>query len=242
MNAAASKHLDLAKTYLAKGDEWYAKAADEIVAAKEADFSLTNQQIAERFGKHESTIRRIVAWRTSSAPAPTPDWERGSHATTAEIEAGTQRFLATAPMELVERLIDDLSPEQAAALATAALDRPGVVREIANDSDASAVFVRAEKEYLEESHDAHKRRTRKKSKGMADVAGVLAYVVGPVTKAGRLLKESLAAAREAGDLDDDVKEALEEEFTEIGTTLDWYRSYLASDGGSLDDELDKLLG
>jgi hypothetical protein len=74
MNKTAEKHLLKAEGYLAKGEEFYRKAAAEFIAAKEADHTLSNREIAERFGKHESWARKIVAWGTSSSGTATP-WE-----------------------------------------------------------------------------------------------------------------------------------------------------------------------
>jgi hypothetical protein len=124
MNQTAERHLAKAGGYLAKGDDFYGRAADEIIAAKEADFTLSNQEIAERFGKSEKWVRLLVTWRTSSEPDPPIDWRRGSHGTTAEIEQGAQKLLASAPLEQVERIIADLPPKRQTEIATAIVGRP----------------------------------------------------------------------------------------------------------------------
>ena len=98
----AEGHLAKAEGYLAKGDAWYAKAADEIIAAQKADTTLSNREIAARFDKGEKWVRSLVQWRTTSSPETPIDWGRGSHATAAEIQAGAEKLLKTAPLETVE--------------------------------------------------------------------------------------------------------------------------------------------
>src|SRR5215831_13192087 len=93
MNTKAEGHLAKAEGYLAKGDAWYAKAADEIIAAQTADTTLSNR---------EKWVRSLVQWRTTSSPETPIDWGRGSHATAAEIQAGAEKLLKTAPLETVE--------------------------------------------------------------------------------------------------------------------------------------------
>jgi hypothetical protein len=77
MNRKASKHLDKAVEYVAKGDEFYAKAADEILAAQKADSTLSNREIGERFDHSEAWVRELVRWRTSSTTSRTPYSETG---------------------------------------------------------------------------------------------------------------------------------------------------------------------
>lgn len=120
MNREAERHLDKAEGYLGKGDGWYAKAADEIIAARVADTTLGYREIGTRFGKSDKWARSLVTWRTSASPDTHVDWQRGSHATAAEIQAGARKLLAEAPMEQVERLVDALPKERQQAIAAAA--------------------------------------------------------------------------------------------------------------------------
>lgn len=63
----AKQHIERAKDYAAKGDEYYAKAADEIISAREADPTLGYREIGEAIGKSRDWCYKIVRWRTSVA-------------------------------------------------------------------------------------------------------------------------------------------------------------------------------
>jgi len=95
MNAAAERHLTKAEGFLAKGDGWYRKAGEEILAAMEADSTLSNREIGAVFGRSATWVREMVTFATTSLPdAKSPNWTRGTHATAAEIEAGVQKALS----------------------------------------------------------------------------------------------------------------------------------------------------
>jgi hypothetical protein len=125
MNQAAERHLTKAEGFLAKGEEFYRKAGEEIVAAQRADTTLSNREIGERFERSATWVRQIVTWVTTSQPgANAPiDWNRGSHATKKEIEEGARRLLNDAPLEQVERLVSELPRDRAAAIGAAAGNR-----------------------------------------------------------------------------------------------------------------------
>jgi hypothetical protein len=79
MNRQAEQHLAKAKDYLAKGEDFYRKAAEEISAAFTADPTLTQAQVGERFGKGQSWVSELLAWRKGNLARDTPfargDWE-----------------------------------------------------------------------------------------------------------------------------------------------------------------------
>jgi hypothetical protein len=56
-------HLAKAKEYLAKGEDYYRKAAEEIVAAQKDDPTLSNGAIGARLGKSDEWVRRRSALR-----------------------------------------------------------------------------------------------------------------------------------------------------------------------------------
>jgi hypothetical protein len=121
MNDAARRHLVKAGNFLAKGEEFYRKAGEEILAAQEADSTLTNGQIGSHFNRSATWVRNIVRWVTTSPPeanAPV-DWVRGSHATAAEIRAGTTKLLREAPLEQVEQMIAELPTDRRVAIQAA---------------------------------------------------------------------------------------------------------------------------
>lgn len=120
MTNEAQKHLDKAVKLIAKGDGFYSQAADEIIAAQKADPTLSNREIGEKFSRSKEWVRALVTWRTTGEPDGPMNWRRGSHATKKEIDKGVEKFLADAPMELVERLIDDLPEDRKLIVAAAA--------------------------------------------------------------------------------------------------------------------------
>jgi hypothetical protein len=65
MNDQAVIHLAKAKDYVAKGEEFYRKAAKEIAAAQEADPQLSKREIGEWFERGEDWVREIVRWGTN---------------------------------------------------------------------------------------------------------------------------------------------------------------------------------
>ena len=68
MNSKAARHLDKAEGYFKKGNEFWRKAAAEILAAQEADSTLTHKQIGERFGHDRRWVARILTWHAEGSP------------------------------------------------------------------------------------------------------------------------------------------------------------------------------
>ena len=117
MTNDAQKHLDKAARLLAKGDGFYAQAADEIIAAQQSDPTLGYREIAANFGRSKSWVEKVVAWRTSvpSSTQPTPYSGQSD-----EINARkTKQMLREAPMEQVERMLAELPKERQQAIAAA---------------------------------------------------------------------------------------------------------------------------
>jgi hypothetical protein len=117
MTNEAQKHLDKAVKLLAKGDGFYAQAADEIIAAQQADTTLSNKEIGGRFGKSEAWVRQLVTWRTTATTSPTPYASTGRPHQDA---TATRKVLREAPMEQVEQMIAELPKERQQAIAAAA--------------------------------------------------------------------------------------------------------------------------
>lgn len=115
MNRSAEQHLTKAKDYVARGEEFYRKAAEEIVAAQTADPTLGTREIGEWFGRSHTWVQDIVRWHTTgkstrggSEGAPTPYAEQ-------------QGAVAKRHARSVLR---DASPEEIAEL----LDEPEIIR------------------------------------------------------------------------------------------------------------------
>lgn len=109
-----SDHISRAREYIAKGEEFYAKAADEIVAWLAEDPTRTQRQAAAAIGRSQSWIRDIVRWRTSECDPtqqPTPFAgqyeERMDRAARTALKDPEQRkqVIASLPPEQIEQVI-----------------------------------------------------------------------------------------------------------------------------------------
>lgn len=109
-------HLALAKEYIAKGDDYYSRAAAEIVAAKEEYPELTWVEIGRRLGRDESWVRRLVESFRKSAAAPETEfkvnWQSGDYEKPAAkrvLSDPEQRkqVIAALPPEQIEAVIED---------------------------------------------------------------------------------------------------------------------------------------
>ena len=79
MNAAAERHLAKAEGYLTRGESFYHRAVEEIVAAQTADSTLSNREIGKRFDRSEAWVRKLVQWHTSGSTSISPYSEDGPH-------------------------------------------------------------------------------------------------------------------------------------------------------------------
>ena len=67
----AAQHLARAAKFASKGEEQYHKAAEEILAAKAADPTLSNRKIAEAVGRNHTWVGRLLKWYAAGSPAST---------------------------------------------------------------------------------------------------------------------------------------------------------------------------
>jgi transposase len=116
VNKSAEQHLAKAREYVARGEEFYRKAAEEIVAAMQDDPTLSSRQIAELLGRSKTWVNDLVRWDTSGREADTP---YGGHKQRNE-KSATQRMLRDATPEQVAEILD--TPEIRANVSKA-LDR-----------------------------------------------------------------------------------------------------------------------
>lgn len=119
MNTAAQRHLDKAAGYVAKGEGWYRKAAEEIIAAQQSDPALSNREIGKFFGKGDRWVRVLVRWSTtaSSDDAPLPY----SRSTDPTVEVRNAKLsLSKMSNEEVEKVIESLPNARKAVVARAA--------------------------------------------------------------------------------------------------------------------------
>lgn len=158
MNRQAEQHLAKAEKYLGKGEEFYRKAAQEIVAARDADDTLGFREIGARFDRSEKWVRDIVQWHTSAEGVPSP-WAGKEHADN-RATAHTKRILRDAPLEQVEQIISELPEDRQRAVAAAAGNE----------------YLKARQEYdeKEDSLTPAERKAREASKQAIASAGLKA--------------------------------------------------------------------
>lgn len=105
----SNTHIARAKDYIAKGEDYYRKAADEIVSARKADPAITFRQIANEVGKSAGWVSALVQWRTN-----VQDPEHGPFGGAEENQARYERQARTALTDPVRRrqAIAELPSEQ----------------------------------------------------------------------------------------------------------------------------------
>jgi hypothetical protein len=160
--------------------------------------------------------------------------------------AVARRVITQEPLEVIERIVGDLSVPEAAKLAQAALGKPGIADEMLKNPDQShAVGLVSAQVHQQMEERSKARRSRDRSaggiSGVAANVSFLVDVIGNLHKAKRSLAESYeeAATYILSDLE---TEAVEEGLAEIELIIDWYRSYLQSGDQSFEKELERLLG
>lgn len=120
MNREAERHIDKAVSHVERGETYYGKAADEIIAAQQADPTLSNREIGERMGRSRDWVRELVRWRTTDASSRHPSPYSGQ-ADSINLRK-TKQVLREAPLEQVEQIVESLPRERQQAIAAAAGD------------------------------------------------------------------------------------------------------------------------
>jgi len=118
LSRSAERHLEKAKEFVSKGDEYYREAGLEIRLARAQD--ATWAEISRFMGKGVNWVQDVANMPENRT---TPEWRRGSHATAKEIEAGAKKLLSKDPSKLLED--------------------PAVVAAIAESPEATATLMRA---------------------------------------------------------------------------------------------------
>jgi hypothetical protein len=104
VNKQAEAHLAKAKEYVAKGEQFYRMAAEQMRATKEA--GATWVEIADGLGRSESWVRDTVAWHETPANnrrGPTPF--AGKDAPGERNERATRQVLRDSSLEEIEKLV-----------------------------------------------------------------------------------------------------------------------------------------
>lgn len=219
-------HLAKAKEYIAKGEGYYRKAADEIIAAKQADSTLSNRAIGERIGKSRDWVRLLVQARTNGdevapfAKRPTDD------------SGAAKRVARERPEELADA-IESAPPEArrraVEAISNAAADDPETRASIAG---AGARASRAMQEDAEQ-------RERKRSPDLVNrseaynIASDLLSARYKVTRALERLGEI--------ELTDETRFIVTEQAKTLENAISWLLSFLETGDRSWQEQLEKLL-
>ena len=158
MNTSAEKHLAKAVEYAAKGEEYYRKTAEEILAAQAADPTLTQRQAGKVMGRSETWISEILSsFRRAEAPYS------GSAYAERKAVNHTKKILREAPLEQVEQMIAELSDERKQALRAAVGDR----------------YAQARHDYnTEQRHMTPAQREERRAAGEAMTRPVVAWSTG----------------------------------------------------------------
>lgn len=160
MNREAARHVDKAVGYIERGEGFYRKAAEEIVAAQKADPTLSNREIGEHFERSATWVRDLVRWiTTSQSTAPTP---YSGQADAVNLRK-TKQMLREAPMEQVEQIVSSLPKSRQLAIAAAAGDRYATARQEHDEREAR--LTPAERREREQAGERLTRPVRQAAAG-----------------------------------------------------------------------------
>lgn len=176
MNREAERHLTKAEGYLAKGEDWYRKAAEEIIAAQTADPTVSNREIGERFGRSATWVRELVRWSTTSPSSAQPTPYSGQ-ADAINLRK-TKQMLREAPLEQVEQIVGSLPKERQQAIAAA----------------AGHGYLQAQQERAERRNDDAPRDTRRQATAQAVTTFAALGITGHLEQATEELRELTADA------------------------------------------------
>lgn len=246
---SAVDHLARAREFLAIAEsenakrEAYRMAAIEVVAAIAE--GATQVLVATSTGKSQQYISKLIQWHDAGFETETP-WLMDKQATSRAALSHTKKTLRNAPLEQIERIVDDLPIAQRARIAQAALAVEGMSDEMLRNPDQSSAVTLVSAQIARQREERSKQN-KSRNRNAGGISGVAANVnfivdvIGNLNSAQRDLAESYreASSYELSDLE---KGAIEEGLAEIVLIIDWYRSYLESGNQSFEEELNNLLG
>lgn len=120
-------HLARARDYIAKGDDYHRKAAEEIVAAKEARPELTWVEIGRSLNRSESWVRRLVAARN--------DFLKTGEFQVSQDSGSNKRD------EVARKVLRNPEQRREVIESLTAEERTELVREVAASAPSTPVFV-----------------------------------------------------------------------------------------------------
>jgi transposase len=153
--ARAKEFLAIAESKDSKR-EAYIKAAEEIAAHK-TDSGESNERIAIRLDKSESTIDKILQWRKSGYEAETP-FLMDEGATTRAARSHAKTVLKNS--EQRTKVLDELPEEDQVEVAREILAKPKVQKAFAENRKASAELTEASGKVFERVERRERARHR----------------------------------------------------------------------------------
>lgn len=197
----ATVHLAKAKEYIGRGEDYYRRAAEEIVAAMKEDPTLGYRQIAKTLGKGTTWVGDIVRWHTNGRAhdgfQPTPF-------------AGKEEW-ETRKVREAQNLLRDANPEQLAELLGTQEVRVNLSKALDTHyaEESKTIAKREHEEEVarvggEEELEAAKRRRR-----IADVVSVLRGVITGLRFAAAEAK-ALGLDQDSCGAEEELRSSLEE--------------------------------
>jgi hypothetical protein len=119
LDVTENRHVAKARDYLGKGDGYYERAADEMIAAQ--DDGMSTRQLAAALGRSQQWIATVIKWgRDHSSSQPTPFGTAGKDASRRRSEV--KRAMREATPEQLHEIVAELPGETVAQLQTVAHD------------------------------------------------------------------------------------------------------------------------
>lgn len=156
MNSSAEQHLARAKEYVARGEEFYRKAAEEVLAARAEGASISDA--AKALDRSDRWVVSILSWAKTPANSTQGTALPFSEPQGAVAERHAKSVLRNAGADQVEGILADLPPEAVDRVAAAAHKRQieTVRKAAAGDGDGLSA---EDYEVLREQKEEIRRRS-----------------------------------------------------------------------------------
>jgi hypothetical protein len=206
----STDHLARAREYIGRGEKFYGKAADEVIAAMKADPLLTFVGCDKRLGRYKGFSSRLVTWRTKGGNTEQPTPWAGEY--------------DRVKVSLTKSSLRDAPPEQLADL----LDDPSIRANVARAQAIAGQRVEAQ------SYQAQREAIGQRESDQLEQHARYQDAEAELFKARRGLIEYLRIlnAVGVGDLDDAWRESLLSTLDDLSAKIEMGKALL---GGEIDD-------
>ena len=221
MNTEAKQHLAKAKEYADRGEQFYRMAAEQMIAARQAE-PLTWKQIAEVIGRSASWCSRVVSWHEeypdSDSLVPVPKTFYTQEKGESDKRQRAQSVLRDAPAEQIADMLSDPNLRAKVSRAT----------EIAHE------------QIMSKSRQEQRQAIGEENADQLDQQQQLHEAEAALFKARRAVIDVLRALNDAHleALPDSWREELLKTLDDIAAKVELGRSFVT---GIRDDDLDQLL-